>query len=424
MVVLGLAVLAFAVEKSDQRGEKIRGDLTRYSLAASRILAAKGNPYSKQSVGRNYKYLPTNAIVLLPLTKVSEYRAQGIWFAINVGLLLWCVTLHHRILAPARVPVWVTAAALAVCIRMVWQNLKLGQWNTSVYCLSFIGLFYLYRHRRVAGALALGLASVLKFTPLVFLLFFAVRRQWKVVSLLTVAILLWIFMPPVVIMGPAKTADVFRTFVQKSWFRYNNITMGPNVYSVSLRSTVYRYLYPATMHFHNDVEYTAAFVNLGAKRANRIALVVSLFFAAGTLFLTFRYAGPNRPLPPLGYLALLGNWYAMVTLYSPGLREAQMITVFTPLFAVAASLTVSGRSPSAWQWLSLAVIAVSLNATTRIFKGTTYQNKLLLYGILAVAQLLLWLHTLYIVQRESREATRGHELEPGETIAAPYADTK
>src|SRR5690606_20106953 len=108
--------------------DRIRKDFTQYSLAASRVMFDGQDPYDKDLVERNYKYFPTNAILLRPFINMPFYLGQGIWFAINLALLIGAFTALRSMLLPLKLPWYAYALVIAAGIRAINMNLRLGQW--------------------------------------------------------------------------------------------------------------------------------------------------------------------------------------------------------------------------------------------------------------------------------------------------------
>src|SRR5262249_31751733 len=87
-------------------------------------------------------------------------------------------------LARATVPVepaqrfWIDAAALLLTARFVLRDLADAGANLILLGLVWIGLYAIARGRRWAGAGLVGLATALKLTPALFILYFVYRRRY------------------------------------------------------------------------------------------------------------------------------------------------------------------------------------------------------------------------------------------------------
>jgi alpha-1,2-mannosyltransferase len=137
-----------------------------------------------------FTYPPISAVVMAPLALVSSTTAGVLMTAVSLGLLLGVLVLFLRAAKLADGPrAWKLASAmlpLAVLIEPVRTTLAYGQINivlmALVACDTLLpSTWFTVRGRTVGwprGALT-GAAAALKLTPLVFLLYFVVRRDWR-----------------------------------------------------------------------------------------------------------------------------------------------------------------------------------------------------------------------------------------------------
>ena len=396
----------------------VRNDFTNYSLAASRVTFAGGNPYSKQETsGRNYKYFPLNAALLGPLTLVPIPIAQGIWTAINVGLLLWCFRLHWAAAQPRRTPLWVWIVSLALAARFISQNLKLGQWNTSVYCLTFAGLI-IARKRPWTGALALALAAALKYMPAFFLLYFAAKRQWKALLATTLALAFWVLVAPSLILGPSRHFELLQAFRAKAKDSYGNMTSERSVVGHSLRATIYAYLTPAVksddgkgslINVLDLPPATASFLvqgSMGAllagvfalsvwRRARRSGVPPDQWSRSGVPPDQWLRSGASTDQ----WLLEAGVWFLLLLMISPEVRTAHFITTFTPAFALALTALHKAscartRRIAAW---SLGLVAVCLLVCSRSTAGLSVSRTATLYGGYTLVSVILFAASVYVL---------------------------
>lgn len=137
-----------------------------------------------------FTYPPISAVVMAPLALVSTTTAGVLMTAVSLGLLLCVVVLFLRATKLADGPgAWKLASALlplAVLIEPARTTLAYGQINIVLMALVAVdcllpGTWFTVRGHTVGwprGALT-GIAAALKLTPLVFLLFFLARRDWR-----------------------------------------------------------------------------------------------------------------------------------------------------------------------------------------------------------------------------------------------------
>ncbi len=401
-IALGLALLAAAVSFSDWRRGKVRGDLVRRSLAASRVLYGGRDPYTADKAEvTNFRYFPLNAVVLGPLAPLPDPVAQGVWYALNTGLMLWCFWRHRHWVRELRVPWWVWAGALAISGRFILNSLTLGQWNTSVYCLAFIGLSFLEEKRRWTGAALLGLSAVLKYMPSFFILYLLAKRRWRDAGAVALAIAVWFLVVPSLVLGPIRHIRLLESYRSNITRNVRIMRSDEHAVGFSLSASLYLLLTPATRKDLDDaIERRVNIVSLPPKVASRIADAVVLAVLLGGLALVLWRGRRDDNLPQVENLrevevralAEVGFWFALLLLISPEVRKAQMLSLFTPCFAVL--LAIAGAGLQGWRHRTAAALLllalVLVLASSSVGKGATFTAILVLYGswtlvVLAIA---------------------------------------
>jgi alpha-1,2-mannosyltransferase len=129
-----------------------------------------------------FTYPPFAALTMLPMAWVSETTAQFIAFvasaAVVVGTTWWLVV---PVAARHRWPRWF-AVALAVplvyLMEPVRETLAYGQVNLYLVALVLADAVLLARGSRLAGA-GIGLATAIKLTPGLFIVYLLVTRRWR-----------------------------------------------------------------------------------------------------------------------------------------------------------------------------------------------------------------------------------------------------
>lgn len=392
-----LTAVAVYVARSDARREKLRADFSTFTLAASRVMFSGGDPYDKKQVlDHNYKYFPTNAIVLYPFTRISVYAAQGIWFALNLGLLVWAFYSLRALLRGVKVPWWVYVLTLLVMFRIIMMNLRLGQWNTSVFSLSIIGMRYLLGRRRTVGSALVALAATLKFMPIIMLVYLLARRRWADSLGVVAGLVFWIVILPVVILGPHRSAELMRQYRSDSADRITQMTQGREVSSVSVHSTIYRLVSPVQLELKGNI-YQPNILDLSRETGAAVAKVISVVFLLGTAVWLFAQYRRKDQANPLGELALISLCYATWFIAAPGVRHAQLISMVPLTFVIAAALAQpQGRGQRARLAGLYLLIFVLYTLPAEVVNNTVYNQRLEAGGILALALLVHFAAGVYV----------------------------
>jgi alpha-1,2-mannosyltransferase len=194
LTVLVLLVSLLTYQHGSLNFGVYRYDLNVYRVGAKawmhgRALYAPLPPIANGMI-EPFTYPPISAVAMAPLALVSDTVAGVLMTVISLALLVCVVALFLRATRLATGPgAWKLALAtlpLAALIEPVRTTLALGQINIVLMALVAFDLllpstWFTVAGRTVGwprGALT-GIAAALKLTPLVFLLYFAARRDWR-----------------------------------------------------------------------------------------------------------------------------------------------------------------------------------------------------------------------------------------------------
>lgn len=180
LVVFALAIAPLLFLKF--HNGRVPGDLAIYRRGGS-IALHLGNPYAHNftqglRVKLPFTYPPFAALVVVPLTLLPPHLSLWVWTAFNLGLV---VGLAWWLFRPtlARLE-WRQPAVLGlVAAVLVWtfpvaQTIAYGQINLTLAVACLLDC------TRTGGrrGILVGLATAIKLTPGLFIVYFAVTRQW------------------------------------------------------------------------------------------------------------------------------------------------------------------------------------------------------------------------------------------------------
>ncbi len=186
------------------------GDLDIYRGAVNTALAGQ-DLYSYTYVhptihGLGFTYPPFAALVLVPFALLDPVLAKVIWTALTFVVTVGCIFLLVRTSGRGVVAgapsgthraAWVAGLSIPVMLSYPFlHNLIVGQVSLFVIALA---LFDHLLPRRWQGSLV-GIAAAIKLTPLVFLPYYLLTRQWRQAAVCTGAFvgatgLAWLVLP-------------------------------------------------------------------------------------------------------------------------------------------------------------------------------------------------------------------------------------
>ena len=389
---------------------KPRGDFPYHWELGRRILAGEYIYID----GLNLVYPPFWALAYAPLALLNPHLAQIIAYVLAplcFAALLW--TLHqlskkHLPLGPDKA-FWSTSLAIVLAAHFLSRDLPEIGVNTALVALSWYAIYLWTREHEVAAVISLGVATALKCTPLLFVAYFALKHQWKMVVTSTVAYSLFT-LAPIMVQGP----DLYMR-AMKDWttgvvrgIMDPDPSRGPlgeeKVENLALRPALARYLMhlpyghlgrPETSDTPGRPNqppnpYYLQFVNLPPYYAG---LVVRLIMASLLLIIAWLF---RRSIVTRGDLSILYECAAvslLILLYSPITWKQHCVGVLPALFLVCRS-GFAGRSPPRWAIGAIAVYALFALVLSREIIGQDMVKLLDSYRVKTIAIVLLMLALL------------------------------
>jgi alpha-1,2-mannosyltransferase len=164
-------------------------------------------------------YLPVVTLVLSPLTAFGRQPAALAWAFAQVAALGYCLNVLRRwgVGRDARAPaVAAFAAALLLAIPAFLEASKFNQLSYFVLALVLGATSALDRDRPARAGVLLGLATMLKLLPGIFLVWLVLKRRWSAVGAFVLTALVVSLVPSLAFFGPQRTAEYHR-----QWWAYN-----------------------------------------------------------------------------------------------------------------------------------------------------------------------------------------------------------
>jgi hypothetical protein len=116
-----------------------------------------------------------STVALYPFASISALAAKHCWLILNLGLLLTTLFILHSLTALS----WrrlLLIAALSLPLRV---NFLLGQYYIVLLFLLTMSCWLYLRQRRFMAGILVGLSAGLKIFPIVYLLLFLWKRDWR-----------------------------------------------------------------------------------------------------------------------------------------------------------------------------------------------------------------------------------------------------
>jgi Glycosyltransferase family 87/WD40-like Beta Propeller Repeat len=121
---------------------------------------------------------PLSTVIVYPLTSMSALSAKRCWLILNLGLL-WVTLSLLRSLTSLSWRHVLLIAALSVPLRV---NFLFGQYYVLLLFLLVMSCWLYLRQKRFVAGILVGLAAGLKIFPIVYLVSFLRKRDWRALA--------------------------------------------------------------------------------------------------------------------------------------------------------------------------------------------------------------------------------------------------
>lgn len=148
---------------------------------------------------------PVCFVSMLPVSSLSPLGAKRAWVVLSLAMLVAVIVLLHRMTSLGMRRISILALLAFVPLS---NNLILGQYYALLLLIMSVAALLWLRNRQILCGLVLALGAALKLYPIVFLLYFLRKKQWRAAAALMGGVIVLAAFT-VVLVGP----EVVRTFV-------------------------------------------------------------------------------------------------------------------------------------------------------------------------------------------------------------------
>ena len=167
---------------------KVKSDMIDFEVnyEAGKRLRLAETPYRYEDGHYMFKYLPSSAILYLPLSYLPLDAAKGVWYFFIIFCSLALIRFSFTLVPSAEKSEWLMVIPPLILIKYFLREIDLGQINTLVTLILIIMIWYLDHHRKnnshredIYAGFLWGLAIALKPYALIFLPYLLLKGKWK-----------------------------------------------------------------------------------------------------------------------------------------------------------------------------------------------------------------------------------------------------
>ena len=229
-------------------------DFHTFYTTGKRILNHQNIYVIKDRETSEFRYAPVFAVAMSGLALINEGKADAIWYLINFFLLIMALFYLKKLVTLQEIDqksvfILYLVSILGV-IRIAFHNLNSGQSNILMFSCMVIGLYYISKKRELLGAVIFAFSIMVKYTPLIFIPYFLLRKKFKL-SLYIISAVSFYMLAPSLFIGFKTNLEYLKGLIpfltNSTILDQITILSGKNQ---SLLSAVYRSFTPCILYFH------------------------------------------------------------------------------------------------------------------------------------------------------------------------------
>ena len=201
---------------------------------AGRDILTDVSVYTEHEGISPYIYPPFFACLIAPLTLLSMEAASVFWYILNLALFFLSLLLSFRLIFNGKLKGINPNALLSapvilffiITIGLFIDNISMLQANISILFLVLAGLYFFKKKMDLPASFFLGLAISIKVIPILFLIYFIVKREFKMAVFTALWTGLFSYVVPAAFMG-ADNAWVSLDMWSKSML-FKSMSNNPN----------------------------------------------------------------------------------------------------------------------------------------------------------------------------------------------------
>jgi hypothetical protein len=220
--ILGFILITGIVAAA--RAHKGSNDFDTFYAAGKAVLTHQGIYYQGEYYGTPgnkgpFLYSPAAACFFAAFAVFPIWLAAFLFNALNVFLYGWCLKKSGRLLdmpggfSAESLKPWREGLYFAMLFLLLLDNLIMAQANILVFALCVLALGLYQDSKNFRAGFALSAAILLKATPALFLFYFLLKRQWKVLGGTLAGLAALTVLIPTLIFGPGQNRVYHRQWL-------------------------------------------------------------------------------------------------------------------------------------------------------------------------------------------------------------------
>lgn len=243
IIIIAVIFLGLFLRYSDRAPKRHYSDFRVYYATGGRF-AEKEDIYARPEESITpFKYSPLFAMLMWPFSYFSQEAASLVFFSINFISLIIIFVLSGELVIRDEISfkqkIFLYSATAVSSLRFILHALDSGQVGIIILALVVSGLYLLDKKKDTISAALIGLSTMIKYTPVVFLPYFIFRKKIKIIPLIILFVMIFCLIPACYV-GMDKAIEYLKDWIPSisgtsfdagSWYDYKN----QSIFSLVLR---------------------------------------------------------------------------------------------------------------------------------------------------------------------------------------------
>lgn len=186
IIFAGISIIKKHVKKNNDGSIKIESDVIVYVNAAKSIINSENIYFDSNGEKNSYVYLPFFAFINIPLILFQPLVIDISWYCINIILLVLTIYLSYNLFTNKNLSQesyktkWFFIGwSIFLSLRYIIRNFQDANVNIVLLFFIIISFYLYYQKNNKWGLLFIGFAAAIKLFPLIFLIYFLMKKEFK-----------------------------------------------------------------------------------------------------------------------------------------------------------------------------------------------------------------------------------------------------
>ncbi|MFC1804326.1 glycosyltransferase family 87 protein [Candidatus Omnitrophota bacterium] len=198
LIIILVILSIFSFVRHQRRAPKRNfSDFHIYYVTGRRILNKQDIYIPEDQEHAEFKYSSLFALFMVPFALFPERAADALWYLLQFSLLFFIFASAKELVCSnslvGKKLYLFYALSFLVMARFIFLNLDLGQPNILMLALLLLGFRYYLRKDDLACGLLIGLAVMVKYTPLLIIPYFLYKKRIRLALLILLSVVLFSF---------------------------------------------------------------------------------------------------------------------------------------------------------------------------------------------------------------------------------------